>query len=137
MEISRLGSSKSIAVLDTSSLLLIAEGRVTVEDLLEGLDLSSVVIPDVVVSELQRLASKQDNKGRLAQWILNNIIPAFQLIVTEYRDKSVDEALIELSRNTGFILVTADTELAKRALRNGVRVAIYRSAKRRFILLSE
>ena len=137
MEISRLGSSKSIAVLDTSSLLLIAEGRVTVEDLLEGLDLSSVVIPDVVVSELQRLASKQDMRGRLAQWVLNNLVPMFQLMTTGYKDKPVDEALIELSRNTGFILVTADIELAKRALRSGVRVAIYRSAKKRFVLLSE
>lgn len=137
MEIGGLGHSKSIAVLDTSALLLVAEGRVTIEDLVRGLDVSNIVIPDVVISELQRLASRQDNKGRLAQWILNNIVPAFQLMVTGYRDKSVDEALIELSRNTGFILVTADTDLAKQALRSGVRVAIYRSAKRRFILLSE
>ena len=132
-----MGHSKSIAVLDTSALLLVAEGRVTIEDLVRGLDVSNIVIPDIVISELQRLASRQDNKGRLAQWILNNIVPAFQLMVTGYRDKSVDEALIELSRNTGFILVTADTDLAKQALRSGVRVAIYRSAKRRFILLSE
>ena len=137
MEIGGLGHSKSIAVLDTSALLLVAEGRVTIEDLVRGLDVSNIVIPDIVISELQRLASRQDNKGRLAQWILNNIVPAFQLMVTGYRDKSVDEALIELSRNTGFILVTADTDLAKQALRSGVRVAIYRSAKRRFILLSE
>ncbi|HIP56498.1 MAG TPA: hypothetical protein EYH02_00275 [Ignisphaera aggregans] len=136
MEIGRLGRSKSVAVLDTSALLLIAEGQVTIEDLIGGLDVSSVVVPDIVVLELQRLASKQDKKGRLAQWVLSNLIPALQCIATEYRDRPVDEALIELSRNTGFILVTADTELAKRALRSGVRVAIYRSAKRRFVLLT-
>lgn len=136
MEARRLGHSKGIAILDTSALLLFAEGLASIDDLLDELGVSRLAVPDVVVFELQKIALETSKRGRCAQWVLNNILPMLDLVVTGRRDKPVDRVLTEVAKEMRCILVTADTELAKRAQRSGVRVAVYRSAKRRFELLS-
>ncbi len=136
MEARRLGHSKGVAILDTSALLLFAEGLASIDDLLDELGVGKLAVPDVVVFELQKIALEDSKRGRRAQWVLSNILPLLDLVATGRKDEPVDEVLVEVAKEMRCILVTADTELARRAQRSGVRVAVYRSAKRRFELLS-
>jgi len=85
----------------------------SVDDLLDELGVSRLAVPDVVVFELQKIALETSKRGRHAQWVLNNVLPMLDLVVTGRRDKPVDKILIEIAKEMGCILVTADTELAK------------------------
>jgi len=127
-----VGSAKDMsgyALLDTSILLLIAEGELSLEDVLENLP-SRPCIPKCVVDELERLARDHSERSRKAKWVLENIVPRTTLCIYEERGESVDECLMKLAAEIRGIVVTSDLELAKRARRRGIAVAIFRKAKR-------
>lgn len=103
-------------VIDTSALI---DGRILA--LLENNALDgALIIPDIVVKELKGLADSNDEqkrkRGQRGLSVLERITEKFSdRVITQsvnIKDKSVDEALLEVCRLEGATLVTADSNLA-------------------------
>ncbi|MEM4789749.1 MAG: hypothetical protein QXV06_08185, partial [Ignisphaera sp.] len=89
-----------------------------------------------VVSELNRLAVQPTEKGRLALWILRNLLNNFQIMEANFekcRHDEADCAIVELaktfSKSIKLIVLTADNRLKKELIKCGVEVVWYRKAK--------
>ncbi|MCC6015937.1 MAG: hypothetical protein LM582_02725 [Desulfurococcaceae archaeon] len=129
---------KCIAILDTSILFLIAQNLVKLDTILATVNGCILSIPIHVLNELNKLSSKSTEKGRLAYWILNNIVNNLNIIsedIAGCRTDEADCAIIEISKKLGRIIrvvvLTADIELKKRLIENGIEVVWYRKAKNR------
>ena len=121
-----------IAIVDTSVLLSIASGATDLESLIESLGSCTLAIPKPVIEELNKLRTKPGKRGRLAEWVLQNLVPRFRVIDVDADGRSVDEKLLEICRNLNVLLVTADRELWRKARSSGVRTVVFREAKRRY-----
>jgi uncharacterized protein YacL len=113
-------------LVDTSVLI---DGRIA--DLAAtGFLQSPLIIPRAVVAELQLLADQSDaiqrNKGRRGLDLIARLQRAPKLDVTidetPVQSKSVDQALVELARTMGALVMTADSGLARVAGIHGVGV---------------
>jgi len=129
-------NSQCIAILDTSILLLIAQNLVKLDDVFATIESCTPVIPIHVLNELKKLSLKPTEKGRLALWVLNNIAGKLNIIYDEVPDCKVDEVdcvIIQLSKklskSTRVAVLTADNELKKLLVENGIEVLWYRKAK--------
>ncbi len=113
-------------VLDTSALV---DGRV-LEVGEAGLFQAPLLVPRFVIDELQRLSDSSDRlkraRGRRGLEIVSRLqrTPRVELTIeeTEVPGGSVDQMLVELSRNLPATLVTTDTGLARVAAIQGVGV---------------
>jgi len=127
-----MGSTQDMTVrafLDTSILMLVASGELSLDDLLDELP-AQPCIPECVVRELERLATRPGERARRAQWILENVVPRIGVCSERASVDRADECLIELAQRVRGIVVTSDLELAQRARRVGVAVAVFRRARR-------
>ncbi|MDT7968139.1 MAG: hypothetical protein RQ949_02595 [Candidatus Calditenuis sp.] len=111
------------ALLDTSFLMLCAEvGR----DLLSlvsdklGEPIEPCTLPQVM-AELRALTRAKGKRGRTAALALE-MAGRFRVIEPAVEGE-VDEVLIATARREGCLLVTADLELFRKALENGMRAA--------------
>jgi len=109
-------------IADSSFLMMCIDyGRALLTVLEEKLgDKLELVIPDVVRSELERMASLKGRRGALAIGALKMVEEAE--VMDTYNRESVDGAILELARRTGYPVATVDKTLAKLLRANGVRV---------------
>ncbi len=111
------------ALLDTSFLMLCAEvGRdllALVSDVL-GEPIEPCTVPQVV-AELRALSGAKGKRGKLASLALQMVGKACML--EPAAEGEVDEVLIATARRDGCLLVTADLEIFRKALKEGMRAA--------------
>ncbi|MEM2201974.1 MAG: PIN domain-containing protein [Ignisphaera sp.] len=129
-------SNFCLAILDTSILFLVAQNLVKLNDIFIFSEGCNLVVPIHVVNELNKLSAKSTEKGRLALWILRNLLGSFQIIevnLEKCKPSEADCAIIELSKtfskDTKLIVLTADSKLRKELIKYGVEVVWYRKAK--------
>ncbi len=120
--------SKLKAIADSSFLMMCIDyGKGLLERLEEKLgDKLELVIPEVVKTELERIANRGGKKGALARGALRMVENAE--IMETYNRESVDGAILELARRTGYPVITVDKTLAKLLRENRVKVITFTSA---------
>lgn len=125
--------SGCIAFVDTNILLLIAQNLIKYDDLVTSTGNCLIVLIPPVLSELSRLAEQQTEKGRIASWVLENLVNRFTLINVEGLPKDADDAILSLSEalrgKVNVVVVTADIELKNKLIERGIPVIWYRKAK--------
>ncbi|MEM1646392.1 MAG: hypothetical protein QXL96_11155 [Ignisphaera sp.] len=131
-----LSKDLCLAILDTSILFLVAQNFVKLSDISSFSGGCKLTVPIHVVSELNRLAVQPTEKGRLALWILRNLLNNFQIMEANFekcRHDEADCAIVELaktfSKSIKLIVLTADNRLKKELIKCGVEVVWYRKAK--------
>lgn len=114
-------------ILDTSVLI---DGRIV--DVLEKTDLldGNIYIPDVVMSELRRIADSKDDlekrhRGRRGMEVVDKIKNMYSkkvIFIKTMKGLPVDEILVEEARKRNSYLVTTDFNLEHTARPQGVKV---------------
>lgn len=119
-------SSSKYYVIDTSAII---DGRLN-EFLQTGILEGTIILPGVVLSELQKIADSTDYlkraRGRrgldtLDAVKLNKLLP-IEVVETKKALLSVDEVLIEISRQFKGVLITNDYNLTRIGRLKGVKV---------------
>uniref|UniRef100_A0A7C2VDC7 VapC9 PIN-like domain-containing protein n=1 Tax=Ignisphaera aggregans TaxID=334771 RepID=A0A7C2VDC7_9CREN len=125
-----------VVILDTSAILLISQNILKFEDVISFVKGCIPVMPRQVLNELEKHASRNGMKGRLASWALENVVPKLQTVEVNVEKCKQDEgdcAIVELSKELSkkvrTIVITADAELKKELMRLGIEVVWYRRAK--------
>lgn len=112
-------------VLDTSALI---DGRI--EDILKtGFLPGEIILPDFVLSELQKVADSSNSlkraKGRRGLSILEEVKKSredFKVLKTKFKSKETDKNLVKLAQKKNAAIVTTDFNLNKVAKVSGVTV---------------
>ena len=114
-------------IVDSSFLIMCIDyGRDLIGFLENALeDVVEIVAPKMVAEELERLSKKRGKKGIKARAALKFLERAV-IMETENRE-SVDGAILELARRTGYPVVTVDKTLARLLRENGVKVLTFTS----------
>jgi rRNA-processing protein FCF1 len=123
-------NSEKIVLLDTNAILMLFEFSINLEDELRRLiGVYKILIPDVVFNELQFLSEKGKGiKKRHANASLQ-LIKKYELIKIDSK-KNTDDAIVSLTTNNNFVVVTNDKELRKRLKKNSVPVIFLRAKKK-------
>lgn len=130
------------AIVDTSAIIYFLERKTDLLDVILSSDfeVSKIYIPDIVLDELRLIASKgMSRRARIARTALNylektlskrtGIVKIIQVKCPGTR--SVDDAILSWAKDNGAVIVTADMRLKNRALRNGLKVLIPMSSKKK------
>ncbi|HDD33568.1 MAG: hypothetical protein DRK00_10100 [Thermoprotei archaeon] len=124
-------------VVDTSLLMCSVEiGRNVAELIAERIEGAlEIIVPSVVLEELDRLAESRGRRGilaRIARLQVEKLMWEGQckMLEVEPLKHDADAAIIELAAELDAYLASADEELRRRARRLGVRVLAYRRASR-------
>ncbi len=126
----RCGNDKvRCVVLDTNVLIYSFLERVDVLDQLRDLGFNRFYVPSKVVEELNSLSKSLKGKRRIATKLALETVDRF-FDVVEVNSIGTDNALIELSRSMGCVLITNDRELKKRAKDLGIQVGYLRGLER-------
>jgi len=121
----------NVAILDTSILLLVAKRELNLDRILEQLAGLRAVATKPVVEELAKLSREHSERGRLASWLLETIVNnVVDVIEEDCHGDSFDDRILCTAEKLGAVVVTADLEMAKKARRRGIKVAIFRRSKR-------
>ena len=127
------------AIADSSFLMMCIDyGKGLLERLEEKLGENiELVVPDAVRRELGRLARKAGRKGTLARGALKMLERAE--VLETYNRESVDGAILELAKRTGYPVITVDKTLARLLKKNKITVITFTStgkphAERRLLL---
>ncbi|MCX8184355.1 MAG: hypothetical protein N3E43_01170 [Sulfolobales archaeon] len=128
-------------VLDTSALLLVAEGVNSVEEALEILRSRcsnvKLILLTEVTQELSKLASGRGRKGIAARLALAELGKLGVEKIESVDCDRVDDCILKYSldvRNLEVVVLTADRKLAKILRENNVRHIIWWKSRRRFVL---
>jgi rRNA-processing protein FCF1 len=123
-------------VVDTSAVLCcLADGRDLVEALEDAVEGEvELVVPEVVVKELEKLAQGRGARGALARVALELIRRAEgrTVRIAHHAEGDADTAVLKVALEEGAYVATADTQLAARSRALGLPLLLYRSAKKRF-----
>ena len=114
-------------IADSSFLIMCIDYGKSLLERLEGSlgERVEIIVPDVVKMELERIAGKTGKKGLLARGALELLGKAE--VLETYNRESVDGAILELARRTGYPVVTVDKTLARLLRRNRVKVITFTS----------
>ncbi|MCX8208942.1 MAG: hypothetical protein N3G79_04810 [Sulfolobales archaeon] len=128
-------------LLDTSALLLVAEGVNPVEESLEVLRSRcsgiKLVLLAKVVQELDRLASNRGRRGIAARLALTEVGRLGVEVVDLVDCDKADDCILKYSlvtKNLEVVVLTADRKLAKILREYGVRHIVWWRSRRKFIL---
>ena len=121
---------KRYALVDTSILLLLAEG-VSALDQLEESGCRCVITPKVL-EELQRHVRRGGKRGRAARLALEVIGNRCYFLEVDSNAKRADDELVEISTRYRVPVATADLKLRKKLLRR-VPTFYYRENQRRIV----
>ncbi|MEL9939783.1 MAG: hypothetical protein QW632_00660 [Ignisphaera sp.] len=129
--------AKCVIVLDTSILLLVADGLASFDNIYDVDYGCRLVVIKPVLQEIIDI-SKRDlgKKSRLAKWVLENIIPMVEIEDFIF-EGSVDDALIAFAkdlRDRGFkvFIASADRKVREKAMKESIEVIVYRSSEKIF-----
>jgi len=82
-----------------------------------------------VIRELKSIANKKTKEGRLALIALE-LIKNQKIKVVKSLKKNVDEDLIALAKNEGFIIATNDKDLKEKLKKENIKVICLRDKKK-------
>ncbi|MEM0026373.1 MAG: hypothetical protein QXT53_00360 [Ignisphaera sp.] len=126
-----------VIVLDTSILFLIADGLAFFDNIYEVDYGCRPILIKPVLQEIINI-SKRDcgKKGKLAKWILENIVPIIKVEDFTF-EGSVDDALIAFAkklRDKGFkvFIASADKKVREKAMKESIDVIVYRFSEKMF-----
>ncbi len=128
--------SKCKVLLDTSVVLLVYDGIDPIELIDDVLNMKcDYFIPDIVIDELIRLASRDIGiRSRAARLALQYLRDRVKIIHTTRRYETADEFFKEYATNNpSIIIVTNDDELKKELKSKGIKVLTWWLSKRKFV----
>jgi len=128
--------SKCKVLLDTSVVLLVYDGIDPIELIDDVLNMKcDYFIPDIVIDELIRLASRDIGiRSRAARLALQYLRDRVKIIHTTRRYETADEFFKEYAANNpSIIIVTNDDELKKELKSKGIKVLTWWLSKRKFV----
>ena len=123
-----LTTPRRFVIVDTSLLLLLAEG-VAVIDQLEEWGYTCLVTP-TVLKELKRLSGSKGKKGKASLLALKIVEKKCKLLEVGGEYRWADDEIAEISLRYGLPVATADRGLRRR-LRGRVPTLYYRESQRR------
>ncbi len=137
MEANRLGSTKILkyrVVVDTNILLQAVRNNIDLfEKLADALVAKfEIIIPEVVVKELENLISKgRPVERKEAELVFKTVINKSKIVPVSEHYSKVDDALLSVAIDYNAILLTNDKELRRRARLLRIPVARLNIKKRR------
>ncbi|MFP3065044.1 MAG: PIN domain-containing protein [Sulfolobus sp.] len=138
MEISRMGSSSRLGILvDTNVLMSVYDRIDPFELVISSLDFKPVFyIPSLVLKELQKFLNENPAKEKRARVALKYLEVNKNLWeVIEVEDNGlVDDVLLRLCKERGYLLYTNDYRLKERALSRGIKVIYLRQKSKNISL---
>ncbi len=124
-----------VVLYDTSILILMFKENVKVmENVKDIVGLHIAVVPDLSLSELERLARSRERKTRIAVNLAREIIRKYMSIMKctlDYCDDCIVEAC---SRNIVDYVVTCDMELRSKLQNYKCRILYYLTSKNRIVI---
>ena len=121
----------TMAIIDTSFLLLIAKGIANLDRIKEEMPFVELYVSKPVIEELEKLSNESSERGRLARWVLSTLIgKVVKILDLDCEGEEFDERILCTASKSNALLLTADLEMARIAKRKGIKVAVYRSARR-------
>ena len=138
MEINRMGNSNRLEILVDTSVLMSVYDRVDPFELvISSLDFRPVFyIPSVVLKELQKFLSEnpaKEKRSRVALKYLEINKNLWEIIEVE-DNGLVDDILLRLCKERGYLLYTSDYRLKERALSRGIKVIYLRQKSKNISL---
>ena len=141
MRFSKMGGRE--VIIDTNALFIPAQFHVDIFSELERLGYTRALVPREVMCELERVRKKLRGRHRVAAELALELLRRYnaegRLLVVEVEEcspedaasaASVDEALIRLAKRRGAAVLTNDSKLRRRLLREGVPVVYLREKSR-------
>ncbi len=134
MEASGLGRAKRIALLDTNTLIYIAEGIIPLSRLLEETGYPKLATTSKVLEELKSLSQSPKlslaRKARLALALIERLGVDIMSVDAGNADDSIEAAARMLKTSGSYVVVaTSDRSLRSRLRRIGVPTAYYRESR--------
>ncbi len=116
-------------VFDTNFCMVPFEFKVDVIDELNRImpEKFEILIPDLVISELKKIAEKQGKRAIAARSALE-FIKNFKVVKVEHRG-SVDKSIVYFAKENNCILATQDKEMKKLARKLRVPIVTMRQKK--------
>ncbi len=102
-------------ILDTNVLIYSASQPFDIAHSLGKRSLNSIFVPSFVLIELECLAREPTKQGKIAALALR-IASQFKTIRTGIDGKTVDDKLVNLAKDGGYIVATADSPLRRKLL---------------------
>ncbi len=113
-------------VIDTNALVYAAESKIDLFAALQGYE---IIIPDLVLEELQMLAGHAAKASDRKAALLALKILEYSLFTTVKLTGSTDKAITEFAKKEGAAVLTSDAELKKRLAKIKVKVLHIRQGK--------
>ena len=132
-------------IIDTNALFIPAQFHVDIFSELERLGYTRALVPREVMCELERVRRKLRGRHRVAAELALELLRRYnaegRLLVVEVEEcspedaadlsaASVDEALIRLAKRRGAAVLTNDSKLRRKLLKEGVTVVYLREKSR-------
>jgi len=132
-------------IIDTNALFIPAQFHVDIFSELERLGYTKALVPREVMCELERVRKKLRGRHKVAAELALELLRKYnaegRLLVVEVEEcspedaadlsaASVDEALIRLAKRRGAAVLTNDSKLRRKLLKEGVTVVYLREKSR-------
>ena len=141
MRFSKMGGRE--VIIDTNALFIPAQFHVDIFSELERLGYTKALVPREVMCELERVRKKLRGRHKVAAELALELLRKYnaegRLLVVEVEEcspedaasaASVDEALIRLAKRRGAAVLTNDSKLRRKLLKEGVTVVYLREKSR-------
>jgi len=123
-------NSEKIVILDSSGILMIFEYSIQIKDQLLGLiGKHKIVIPITIKKELEKLSIKGKGKTKINARAALEYIKQYDILDFQERMKADDSLLVTAKKVNGLIL-TNDSELRRRAKKEGIKTVFLRGRQR-------
>ncbi len=121
-----------IVILDSSAVMMLFEFSINLEDeLTRLLGPYHIVVPKPILRELTFLSEKGMGMKNIKARAALKLIEKYDTV--EVKEKTGDDAVLALAKQTGGIVVTNDRELRKRLKEQSLSVVFLRAKKRLMI----
>ncbi|WP_202319039.1 type II toxin-antitoxin system VapC family toxin [Archaeoglobus neptunius] len=128
MEADRFGNNKVRgAILDTNILMYVFLNRVDVITQLREEGFTRFAVTSSVLKELEKLEKSLKGKERRAAKFARKLVESFEVIETQ---TTGDSSLLEGAEKHGYVLITNDKELKKKARARSIPVGYLKKNRR-------
>jgi rRNA-processing protein FCF1 len=115
--------NKGLVILDTNILIYSASKPFNLESEMRRAGFSRVAVPSFVLDELISIGRSLDKRGKFARLALQ-IAKHFDIIRSDLEGADVDEKILQLAKEMGCAVATADAALRRRLSSEGIRVLL-------------
>lgn len=121
-------SSEPGILLDTNILIYSASKPFNIGNEMSRLGYRKIYVPSFVIEELKSIGQSKDKRGRFARLAIE-IARGFSWLDADAEGKDVDEKILNLAKEKGFAVATADSHLRRALLKSGVRTFLLKDRR--------